>query len=343
MNTRIPVKVLVPLTLTFDKLCALYVYVTFVLGKELDDMLIMFEAEFGKTSQISKEIFDIDVREPYNRDGKYGSALEKVVRQFNVKKQGLELLIRMVNLNNETAYLKRMRHSFVDLIRVLYEVGHNTETTEYRRQVVADMWPILTTFFAAVANNEGAVRDRLNRQHDIFTLDGYDWLQRTAGVTRRTIENEHERFERMFEKADVREGQARKRGAELKPEYVFDLERHDRNGTVTGHLVISDDKRIATHYLASHQEIHLLIVKRRSGHHAIFVRGRQLLHDLAQALSEREPERWYLFKPDEQPILFNGGSSRHAEPSQLAPKELINIVKKHYTHMTREEIRSLSI
>lgn len=342
VNTRIPSKVLVPLTLTFDKLCALYVYVTFVENKRLDDMLIMFEGEFGNTNDISKEIFDIDVRRPYNRDQRYGSALEKLVRQFNVKKQGLELLIRMVNENNETAYLKRMENSFVELIRILYEVGHNKEATEYRRQVLADMWPIITTYFAAVAKDEVAVRNRLNRQHDIFTLDGYDWLMRQAGLKPRQVENEHERFEHLFEKANVRDERAQQRAHEVKPEHVFDLKRFDGNGTVTGHLIISDDKRIASYYLEKHQEIHLLIVKRRSGHHAIFVRGRQLLGDLVEVLNEREPEKWYLFKPDERPILFNGGSSRYAEPSVIAPLELIKIVQEHYLHMTRDQLRNMT-
>lgn len=328
--------VLVPKTLTWDKLTGLYLYVVFVLKTTFDRVSILFEDEVSDPRQALREgAFDLDVVRKYNAETdergrkKYGSAAHRVAIERRVGNiPGMERLIGLCNRNNETGYLKGYPRSYVWLIREAYELGRNVDAHTHKVNVIRMFWPVLESFFAAAAKDLDAVEAIENP----FSAAGYAVLMEIEGLPKDEIDCRLAVYDDYFERA----GDRRDRTVEkVKEGYASTREFAIPwlvGGETVGHLVESDDRRIRNPYFDTNSDVRLLVVRGSSGHYAIFPRGHQDFRQLHRALEAREPGKWFLDDRPDAPLLLNGSSARHAQPSELKPAEIIAIIQANYRH-----------
>ncbi len=327
LDTTKQFSVIVPKTLTWDKFTALYLFVTRVLKTTLDQVELLFEDQFGSDSPLPDGVPDIDVRDPYNRGNRFGSATQRVAAEAGIAGEpAVKELVTLLNRNNENGFLKSFPYSLVWLIRELYEVGHSVDAYTHRRQVIELMWPVLDTYFGAAEVNLPAVVT-IDRP---FTMDGYIRLMEIRGFDDDQIEAALYPLDRAFGKAETRRQQARERAKAIEPR-LFTVRQVD-GSLAPGHLIETDDQKVAGPYFKASPGIALLVVRMRSGRYAIFCRGRQNMRPVFNALEAVEPGKWFLDERPQSPLVLNGSQSRNAEPSQLSPTEIVELIQSAHVH-----------
>lgn len=332
--------VVVPKSLTWDKLSALFVHVVGLLQTGLENVRIRFEDEFP-VGQIPTELVDIDVRLPYNREldpqtGQklYGSATERIAKLNDLLgTPGMINLVGMLAKNNATGNLKDTPRSYVALIRQMYEVGRNVDFATHRHQIVELFWPVVETYFTASAHNQAAIDGLPNP----FSDAGYQSMAEIAGVD---ISAHLADLNRAFEKAAVRKDQTVDRSASVEGRQ-FVIKGHNSSAHFLGLLVETDDSRMASQIFRDRDDAKLVVTRKRDGHYAILVRGRQDLRALSAALNQMEPNLWFLDeRPMERggsPLLLNGSTSRSAVASALKPTELMGYIQEKFCYRTRKQ------
>ncbi len=327
-------QVVVPKTLTWDKMSALYVWTTFGVPGQLrwfDEVLVRFEDEFESPDAIPADMDDIDVRVKYNAGNEFGSATEAVATQLGLTRMhGMPRLIELLGANNRTGYLKSDQGSLVWLIRAMYEVSHNVDPFEHRRNVIRLFWPVMATYFAAATSTDEQAISAIGNP---FTLNGYQELIAIAGGGD-DARLHLAQLNNAFESARRRQEQANGRAAAIEAR-TFQVPLYRNPGNGVGHMIETDDQRVAGQYLRDHSDIVMLVVRKRTGHFAIFVRGRQDLTVLVSALEAVEPGRWFYDTRPMSPLLLNGSSSRDAVASDLKPGQLIELIQTHHQHRSR--------
>lgn len=329
---------LVPRTLTWDKLCALWIAVAVFFrqrNKSFKELLStdLFDIAFDEDSNIPSDVIDIDTRKSY-KDYGIGSATEKVVRDHNLDWPGVEHLVRILGVNNATGNLRNDKGSLVLLIRELFNVGAEKPSRQARIDIIERMWPVVQAYFWAAETDEAVVVGMNNP----FTLTNYERLMQLARLDAATIRSRKEAMARAFEVVKSRQDTSKARAVTM-PLDTFDVPIMGTSSKGRGYFAESDDTRFAGLHLKEHGETLVLIVRRRSGNVAIFVRGEQDLAILAQALNDIEPSLW--FHEDRggegrSPMLLNGSTSRHAEPTKISKPELIRLVQQHHRHVSRQ-------
>lgn len=334
----------VPKTLTFEKVFALVLLCRNLfpvkgLG-ELRDLLasreveLSFEDEAAPTTGI---VHDLDVAEPYNRsEGRYGSAAHKVVETFGLQDMaGVEKAVEWLNQNNRDGFLKKYPKSVVTLIRGLYEVGHSCDTHTHRLNVVLRIWLVVQAYLEACEVDE--TEAIASSQGQPFSLTHVRSLCQLAGYDTKSTDTLCNDLEHGFQQAKTRQQQAVHR-ADKKPAEPFDVRTVGDRGTVSGHLISSDDDELAGPYFKANPNAVVLVQRRSNGSYSIHVRGQQDLSLLYEALEELEPTRWYHYRPapPQSPGLHNGGPSRAPQPSSQKPRELIALIQQFVRCQPRE-------
>lgn len=341
-TSTVPQKVtfLVPRTLTWDKLCALYLWVRHFFPDRIfwsfSELIRLGLADifFDGDGERPAGAIDVDVLRDYKKSG-HGSATEKVAQEQGLMNvPGVRCLVQLLDKNNRTGNLKSGEKSLVALIREFFNVGTENPSRERRIKTIDFMWPAVEAYFEACADHMADVEGLKNP----FTLATFQELCDLGNVESSRTQIFLERFQQMFESAgNLREG-AKERAAEIKAG-EFDVPLYPGVGSVKGHLIESDNTRIASEYFKAHEngEPAVLVVRRKGGNVAIFCRGVQNFSDLYVELEAREPGRWYLETRNPSPMLLNGSTSRHAEPTKLRKDELVALIQKHYQHRTRKD------
>ncbi|MDD5566739.1 MAG: hypothetical protein PHH01_00940 [Patescibacteria group bacterium] len=336
-DARIP-EVMVPKTLTWDKLTALYIYVVYHLKLALSEVVVRFEDEFPDHGSIPEGVYDLDVVRKYNADGRCGSATQRVVQECGLAAiPGMAELVEVLNENNRTGFLKNRPNSLVWLLREVYEAGHNVPFSEHRMNVVRMFWPVQEAYFQAAREHDDMVQQPL-------TLDGYAALLQLNGCPAEEIAERRSQLEREFERARNGRERAREKVESIQPTRTFWISLYQSSKSAEAHLIQTDDQRLPREYLREHM-VPLLVVRKRSGNYAIFVRGHQDLLPLYQALVALEPGIWFHDTRPDSPLLLNGSSSRMAPTSKLVPAQLIELIQGNYLHRTRrfqEKLRQRS-
>ncbi|MBU0707169.1 hypothetical protein KKG41_02245 [Patescibacteria group bacterium] len=333
-------EVVVPKTLTWDKLTALYIYVVYVLKQPLSEVGVHFEDEYQNHGSIPGGVYDLDVVQRYNMSGRFGSATERVASNHDLMEEvpGMRHLVSILNRNNRTGCLKGQQQSLVWLIRELYEAGRNVDFRQHRLSVIDLFWPVLDTFFKAAHECEPAVE----ALSETLTLGGYTKLMHLAKVSDDEITQRLGQLKAGFQKARAAWERSRTKASTVQPEHAFNVSVYRMpDSEADAHMVVSDDTRLPREYLRAHGEVRLLVIRKRSGHYAIFVRGRQILERLHVILEEREPGRWFHDTRPDSPLLLNGSSSRAAVASDLKPLELIRLIQDNYRHRTHRDQQEL--
>ena len=329
-------RIAVPETLTWDKLCALYVMTVSRLHTTLDNIELIFEDEL-KGQLVPSGVLDIDVRKKYHELG-YGSATDVVATIYSLTDvPGMNHLLAILAKNNGSGYLKDYPQSLVALIRKMYEVAHNVPWHEHRVQVIRLFWPVMETYFATAHKD----LDFVEVAEQPFSFRDYELMLHIAraegSLTRR--DNDHlDELLRAFEKAATRDAQATERAQSIVPT-EFGV-RVQGGGSAQGHLITTDDSRLSAKYFRERQGFVVLVTRTRDGNAAIFVRGDQNLKPLYDELDRREPDIWYLKVPDvpgKSPMILNGSDSKKQPPTQLTDSDLMTIIGRHFIHTPRSQ------
>lgn len=338
MSTWKKVVFLVPRSLTWDKLCALYLAVEVFIrrhGWSFKELLGLglFDITFDGDDNIPNDAIDIDTRVSYKEQG-VRSATEKVITDHQLDWPGVAHLVRILGVNNATGTLRNDEGSLVLLIRELFNVGAEKPSRQTRLDVINRMWPVVEAYFLAAQANEGKVSAMANP----FTLVNYERLLCLAAVPSPVIQERIADIERAFKLVTDRQDASKIRAVTM-PFDTFDVPIMGTSSKGRGYFAESDDTRFAGLHLKEHGETLVLIVRRRNGNVAIFVRGEQDLAILAQALNDIEPSLWFHENrggEGRSPMLLNGSTSRHAEPTRLSKPELIRMVQQHHRHISRQ-------
>lgn len=327
---------LVPRSLTWDKLCALYLAVAVFVrqrGWSFKELLgtSQFDIAFDGDSDIPADAIDLDTRKSY-KDYGVGSATEKVVTDHQLDWPGVGHLVRILGVNNATGNLRNDDGSLVLLIRELFNVGAEKPSRQTRLDVVNRMWPVVEAYFLAAQANENKVSAMANP----FTLANYEHLLTLAGVAPSVIRTRVADLERASETVADRQDASRSRAVNM-PLDSFEVPILGTTSKGRGHYVVTDDTRYAALHFKQHGDSLVLIVRRRNGNAAIFCRGQQDFTVLHQALEEMEPGLWFHENRGEgrSPMLLNGSTSRHAESTKLSKPELIRSVQQNHRHVSR--------
>lgn len=329
---------LVPRSLTWDKLCALYLAVAVFVrqrGWSFKELLAteQFDVVFDGDSNVPVDAIDIDTRVSYKEQG-VGSATEKVVADHQIDWPGIAHLVRILGVNNATGNLRNDEGSLVLLLRELCNVGAEQPSRQARLDVIERMWPAVEAYFFAAAVDEEAVQAMDNP----FTLRNYESLLELIGEVPPVFHPRVADMMKAFSLVKGRQDASKVRATNMSLE-AFDITIVGTTVKGKGHFVETDDTRYAALHFKQHYDSLVLIVQRRSGNTAIFCRGPQNFTVLYQALEELEPGLWFHENrggEGRSPMLLNGGTSRHAEPTKLKKAELIALVQKHHRHMSRK-------
>lgn len=323
---------LVPRTLTWDKLCALYLQV----------LLHCPNRRFGSFSEVMQagvadicfdgenrpeKFVDVDVIRDYKRSG-HGSATERVAQEHGLLDlPGVSHLLQLLNKNNSNGFLKSFPESFVWLIREFFNVGAENPSRDRRIKVIDTMWPAVEMYFAACEVDEAAVTAMKNP----FTVESFEKLCDIAQVGEMQIVYWVSRYQSMFASAKKQGVVAQQRALDIVPE-TFTV-----TGSVpgVGHVIESDNTRVAGQYLRENPDVAILMVRRRNGNVAIFCTGRQNFNALHAELERLEPSVWYLETRNPSPMLLNGSTSREAAPTKLSKKMLVELIQSNHRHTPR--------
>ncbi|MEX0649411.1 MAG: hypothetical protein WD200_00230 [Candidatus Andersenbacteria bacterium] len=328
-------KFLVPRTLTWDKLTALFLAVWQLTGRmpwKFSELLCEGIAElfFEDEKKIPGDVVDIDVREKYH--GRGGSAAEIVAKGFNAP--GLDRALSLIGINNKTGCLKTDEQSFVALIRECYKVGGENPSLIKRIAVIDLLWPCLVIYFRAAAQNEAVVKEL----HNPFTLPALrKMLELCPDIGGQSKENLLAELENQFEVQQRAADRAAEKVTRIKPAKVFKVEGQNGPG-VEGHVLKADDMAIPAAYFRQDdtKQMGVLVMVRTSGNMAIFCRGQQNFGPLFAALvAEDAPDRWHLEKRPSSPQLLNGSGSRAAERTTLTLNRVVELIQEHHHHQSQ--------
>jgi len=331
---------LVPQSLTWDKLCALFIHMWAADGAMPPAALLNHlkvrghRICFQDEGDVPEDCVDVDVIEPYNRDQRIGSATEKAVDMYGLDDlPGASRLIELMNANNRTGYLKESDHSLVALIRELNKVGTAHPSIERRLHDVAMLWIAVRVYFLASDIEPESVA----RLSNPFTVKNMVLLMGKIGVADQAIIAFQAHLDNAFAKTDNATNKAQEKALSIQPVCRFAVKVKDRLGQhVAGHVIQTDDTRVPAQYMREHLEVCVLVNLRRSGNVAIMCRGEQDFTLLFEALEGRDPGRWYLFqKQGRSPMVLNGSTSRSAPPTQISLSELVTMIIAHHEHRSR--------
>lgn len=335
MSSTKKVMVEVPRSLTWDKLAALYwmcrsLFPIKRVWKFSDLMTTgLVDIHFNGDPNPPEGAIDIDARYDYKHTG-HGSATEKVVEDRDLFDQpGVRHAVDLLNENNGSGFLKSFDNSLVWLIREFFNVGAEIPSRERRIQVIDFMWPAMEVYCLAAQADEEAVEKMRNP----FTLSSFSELCEMADVSGEMKDGFVQRFEAMFAEAKRRKNVAVQKAGEIETE-TFTL----TDSAAQGHIIRSDNTRIAAEYFKAHRDdenLGVLVVYRRSRNVAIFCRGTQSFEDLFLELDRLEPGIWFLDTRNPSPMLLNGSTSRAALPTELPKKRLIELIQTYYRHSSK--------
>lgn len=339
------VSFLIPRSPTWDKLCALYLEVRAHTGEQVvwdvrpltesGRIRIVFEDE----PDIPPDVVDVDVRQKYNRDGRYGSATQRTVQRHGIDLPGMAHLVEVLNDNNRSGKLKDQPMSLVKLIRDLNNVGARTPSIAERLKVVVWLWPAVQAFFSAAEIDEALVVHMphpftLPYVRDLMALAGWEPAGQWVGM----IEGRFDRVERRQAAAagDINHVMLSADSFEV-PLYRSPAEQGvEGPASAVAHWIESDNTRLAAEYWQHPRAGVLLVVRRRTGHVAVFCRGQQDFTKLYDVLNRGEPGRWYLqSREGRSPMLLNGSTSRAAQRTGIDKRILIDMIRENYCHRPR--------
>ena len=332
------VTVLVPRTLTWDKLVALLLKTWCLCGRLVESfeeaaregIVVVFDGDTPR-EQLPADLEDIDVLQPYNRQKDVGSATEKVVRDHGLEElPGVRYLVEILNKNNATGYLKNDEGSLVALIREMFNIGAAKPSQSSRLGVISLLWPAATAFLKASEVDPTAVRATGNP----FTVRNVRGMLRMAGWKEASITAYCDQLDRMFQKVAKKQEAAAQKARE-KPVCTFEVPIFGTEQKGIGGFVETDDTRYAGEHFRSHQNTLVLVVRRSSGNVAIFCRGEQSFESLHAALDGKEPGLWFLDSRPTSPMLLNGSTTRSAPATALKKPEIIRLIQEHHVHRTR--------
>jgi len=332
---------------TWDKLCAAHIVVRSIFPEtQMEDLFGLFPKGlricFADEDQLPADVVDVDVHRDYKASG-HESATQKAAADYGITDNdlpGIGHLCRILADNNGVGrkgyggYLKdeeRFPKSLVGLIRLVYRLPHNSDRHTFRLELVSEFWRVVDAYFCAAEVNIEAITALENP----FTLDGYGKMLSIAGRDDSAVIAAKAVFENLFEKVASREESATARAEKIEATSfkISTIAGHQ----VFAHLIETDDARVAGKYLKEHQEIILLVVRRRTApkRYVIFCRGQQNFAPLYAALEIQEPGKWFLDERPQSPQLLNGSVSRTAEASFLKPSEIIALIQERYKHTPR--------
>jgi hypothetical protein len=327
------VSFLVPKTLTWDKLCALWcaIYVKFGPEVSSDDYRICFEDEDG----VPKDAIDVDVRSPYNRIEDLGSATERVARDAGLTNEnlpGIELLVHLLEVNNRTGCLKDGNRSIVDLIRGLYEVPRNLPPREYRIWVVTLLMQCVETYFDACAK----ALNQVEAMENPFSMTSFERMLELAGVSDEELIDV---LDDQFKKVKRHRQAVFEKAGKIRPNRIFFVGVVESGKTMACHLIVTDDVEVARAYWKQNRRVGVLVIRNRKGNVTIQCNGPQSFEKLQGALVAREPNLWFLDQRPSSPQIHNGSASRAVAPTRIRESELLDLIQQNYKHWLPESQR----
>ncbi|MFH0952313.1 MAG: hypothetical protein V1838_03945 [Patescibacteria group bacterium] len=334
-NSSLQYQVKCPKTLTWDRMCELFLLVQEVWNTTLNNVVLWFEDELGTEGKFPDGIYEIGV--PQKEGGKrYGSATEKIADVYNINIPGISELIRLMNKNNQTGYLKNYSQSLVLLIRRAYEVAHCESQFGHRQSVIEAFWPVVYSYFFACRKGEEAVQALLANNDAVFTFKGYAELMRIEGRTETNIQDRLVSIRKIFQKVEKRQEQTEERARTI-AKTSFIIMAEGSSGQVEGHVIRSDDNMIGHIYLKTWLEAMVLVVHSRSGHMALFFREGQDPSVLLKVLQDEEPGKWFDGRHYNKPIILNSSASKDAAPTAHTETTIINRIQRYYRYRLVEQ------
>ncbi len=333
---------------TWDKLCAAYLVVRSSFpNAKVDDLMGLFaqglNIYFSDDEEIPGDVMDVDVRRDYKKSG-CGSATQKAAADYGITDDdlpGIGHLCQILADNNGLGrqgcggYLKdegKFPNSLVGLIRLAYRLPRNCDRRTFRLKLVSEFWRVVDTYFRAAEVDARAVASLENP----FTVGGYAKILGIIGCSEQEVLKATQVFKDLWERVDANENRAMARAEAVEPT-VFQLRISSDSNEVAGHLIETDDSRVAGKYLKDHPGVMVLVVRRCSNpkRYAIFCRGKQDFAPLYAVLEAREPGQWFLDERPLSPQLLNGSDSRSAQASRLKPSELIALIQERFQYTPR--------
>lgn len=325
---------LLPKQPKLDKAAALFLLVHFVVRTDLDHVTVQFH-----DGAIPGDVFiDVDAIKDYKSEG-FASAVERVVRQhpelLNVP--GMQYFVDLFNFNNLTGRLKnRFEDNAFNYINDWPRVGHSCSKNEHMLRVLRDLWAMFVLYFETAAKIGNS---KIEYVRNPFCLSGIERLldalkpePQRLDMYLSMVETLEEGFDRAA-KADQRTIDAAKR---IKPEITFTVLTSD--GTqMPGAVFRSDDTRMVRHIRSVNPDLGVLVMRRRTGNTAIFVRGAQDLTALYNALESLEPGRWHHETRYKSPFIANGSETREVTETELTPSQFRDLIIEHVVYQTRSQ------
>lgn len=330
---RSDLQYLLPRQPKLDKLAALYLLVQYVAKTSLDQVTVLFY-----DGQAPNGVFvDVDALHDYKVEG-FGSAAERVVKQHPelLDVPGMQYFVDLFNFNNKFGRLKnRFEDNFFNLINDWPRVPHSCSKSEHMLRIMRDLFPVFTFYFECAAK----APDRIEYNRNPFCLDGLmRMLDRICPKPEqlesalRTVARLEDNFD-LTDRADERTRDAARR---IKPELEFFINAVD-GVKKTAAVYRSDDTRLVRQMWTVRPDLGVLVMRRRTGNTAIFVRGSQDLTALYAALEQVEPGLWHHERRYKSPFIANGSESRDVETTKLTPTALSELVMQHVTYVPRSQ------
>jgi len=226
---------LVPKSLTWDKLTALYMQVYCVLGRmeSWKDVLASgIRIVFEDDTNIPQEAIDVDVRQKYTAsNGQYGSATDRVVQAYALTEDpGVAHLVRLLNENNRNGFLKDEAFSLVALIRALFTSHH---TVERRFRVIEQLWDVVGIYLTACDEHADEVESWANP----FVLPKVERMCELAHWPAAQTAALLEQIRLCFQYTKADKEQAAEKAEDLKALRTFDVRCNGNVNTVTGNYI----------------------------------------------------------------------------------------------------------
>lgn len=344
--------VILPEQPTFDKVAAMYVLLYALDLREPAGFPMRFYGvdiqDSTLQSSINEGFYPLDVGSNKYQHRGTGSALETVVRDFDLDPtvdESLARLIEVVNRNNQTGYLKSRPQSLVWAIREAYKVG------EDRGVVVTEMLNVVDVWFRTT-DGEPLVRE-WPEASDFRTLDEVlpylkdttqeltlGWYVRQKfelGDLAGEIRDRAKWWLRVFRSARKAE---KKTAEDL--EFTFRKEFEILDG-LPAVVVESDDQRAGRQLIR--QRYAVVVVRRKSGNVAVLSNQRSRL-DMSQVairLNELDTQRgspsgiW--FYDERIQAVLNGSFSWRQPATRLSIEEIIEVIQRKIRCLPRRPRR----
>lgn len=252
-------------------------------------------------------VVPIDIgKDKYHSRGT-GSALESIVTDYNIPMTpALGLLLRLVNKNNQTGFLKGSNESIVWTLREMYDLGYDPD------EVVKAVGNVVMVFLLTASEHQNTGQE--------FTVK--DYLGRLLALEIEVSEayQKAEYFRSAYIKAKAEQRRAK---ADADSGRGFKL-----SSFVKGvHAVLESNDRYLRRELAGRYR--LIVFRNPTGHVAIQGRGCDMTR-LANELKKRENGVW--FYDHRLPAMLNGSKQYTAIPAtSLSDNELVQLVLRLVT------------